>query len=455
MKKAIIACSVALALSACGASGTSPIQNTNPASIPANVLQFKVGTANLYGVATALNVVVTYRQPAGGFHPGDSGALVSSPQLNIPGTLAATAGSLTPYDPLSTAYTGPSQAETLGHSLTSTSQAVGAANVTTFGQSGGAFGIGIEPYNYVGPYDDQGNPNNINTPFTVNPYPVPLYNPVTVNPYVFMPWGGPPAFDLAGNGESVVGSGTVPAGTAGIGEGIDVIAIAPTGGAYSLTVGVAGNSGYTSKTANASLGKHPFVLGAAAAPTFAADGNGGGGIGVVMPAGAIEAYAQVTDYGPAGYKPTPTSTPMPPTTGCNGAHYGAQDIYYTVVTHANGVVTLPDAAGPGGSPTICNAAQNTAAAGSTEYGDTYTVQIVGFDYHMYEASYPASYGNPTPNISGTHGSTDNLSISPMYCAVAPPGAGAGVACAAGTLPIGGGQPAIRRGGGHARRTVIR
>src|SRR5579872_3442109 len=76
----------AFALTGCGASGGSnaPAPNTQ-ASITTNVLQFAVGTANIYGVANAgLNVVATYRQPAGGFAPGDSGTLVNSPTLTLP-----------------------------------------------------------------------------------------------------------------------------------------------------------------------------------------------------------------------------------------------------------------------------------------------------------------------------------------------------------------------------------
>jgi hypothetical protein len=449
MKKTIIACAVAIALSACGASGTSPLQPTNPANIPGNILQFKVGTANLAGVATGLNVVTTYRQPAGGFHPGDSGTLINSPTLTIPGTLGGATGVAVPFDPTSTVFSGASQAELTGNTIQSTSQAVGAHNVTSFGQSGGVFGIGIEPYNYIGSYDDQGSPTNINTPFSVAPYPVPLYDAnvpgasaSTTDPNVFLPWGGPPAFDLAGNGQSVVGSPTEPGGTAGIGEGIDVFALSagvspPTNGVYGLTVGVAGSSGFTTKSASASLPKGALVLPKAATPILIGDGAGGGTIAVAMPAGTEEAYVQVTDFGP------PTNTG-----GCNGAVFpsssGTVQIYYTILTKSSGTVNLPDHAGPNGSESLCP-------------GDVFTVQLIAFDYPAYEASYPASYGNPHPSIQGLHGGNDNITISALSCAQEQAAAGPPTPCSAIvssggkpapiTLPIAGGQPTIRHAGG--------
>jgi hypothetical protein len=451
MKKTIIACTVAVALSACSASGTSPIQPTNPANIPGNILQFKVGTANLAGASTGLNVVTTYRQPAGGFHPGDSGTLINSPTLTLPHGQTLPGPAANPqagfgqgFDPISSAFVAPAQAEVAGNSIQSTSQAVGAKNITTFGQSGGVFGIGIEPYNYIGSYDDQNAPTNINTPFSVAPYPVPLYNNnmPAANPNIFLPWGGPPAFDLSGNGQSVVGSPTEPGGTAGIGEGIDVFALGsglnpPPGGTYNLSVGVAGSSGFTTKSASASMHTHPLVLPLAATPLFVGDGSGGGTFSVTMPGGTEEAYVQVTDFGPPANKG-----------GCNGAVFpsssGSVQIYYTILTKNSGTVNLPDHAGPNGSQSLCQ-------------GDVFTVQLIAFDYPAYEASYPASYGNPHPSLQGLHGNTDNLTISAAGCSQVTPG-GAPLACSAivnssgkpapVTLPIGGGQPAVRHAGGR-------
>ncbi|MGC2242959.1 MAG: hypothetical protein WBA06_04960, partial [Candidatus Aquilonibacter sp.] len=77
--KAIITLgAIAFALSGCGASGGNPTTPTQ-ANVAANVLQFAVGTADYSGCgAPSLNVVTTYRQPAGSFAPGDSGTLVNT-----------------------------------------------------------------------------------------------------------------------------------------------------------------------------------------------------------------------------------------------------------------------------------------------------------------------------------------------------------------------------------------
>ncbi len=107
------ACAAAsLSLAACSGSGTSPSAPTQ-ANLNANVLKLAVGTANIYGDLggasglTGLNVVATYRQPAGALHPGDSAVLVSTPRLSGPFTLPATASTTgAPCDATSTILTG-------------------------------------------------------------------------------------------------------------------------------------------------------------------------------------------------------------------------------------------------------------------------------------------------------------------------------------------------------------
>ena len=445
IKKTILGLGVVVALSACGANPANQIAPTNPSNPAANVLQFRVGTANLFGAATGVNVVETFRQPAGGYNPGDSAALVSTPQIYTANHLPPTGQGPVPYDPTSTIWTGPAPGES-GHLITATAQNPGSTNQTTFGWSGGAFGIGIEPYNYYGPFNAPA-PNLVNTPFQVAPYPVPLYNPVpaptptpigTASPLpptpapplianAFEPWGGPPAFDLLGNGTSPVGAPNVPAGTAGIGMGLDVFNMAPATGTYRLSVLEATNVGNVTQTRTAALNAG-VVMKAVPAQKLGEGAATGGASGAVAAAGATEMYVQVTDYGPVGF------------TGCNGAHAGTP-IYYTIVVHgAAGTATLPSSAGPGGSPSLCSSAANTASNSSlpskpTVGGDVYTVQIIAFDYPMYEASYPSSLHNPAPSL-GAH-QTD-LSISPAACSVY----SQAVACPAPPFP---GQPLLRRG----------
>lgn len=118
---------------------------------------------------------------------------------------------------------------------------------------------------------------------------------------------------------------------------------------------------------------------------------------VGLAAGIAEGYIEVTDYGPGG---APESSAV----NCQGAiGTKAFPVYYTIrVVAGTSSYTLPDNNGPnlasgGGvnkpSPTVCTAAQNSAALGASSPGDSYTVRLIGFDYPMYAASYPNSSGN--------------------------------------------------------------
>jgi hypothetical protein len=419
---------LAFALAGCGASPNAAVPNQ--ATVSANVLQFIAGTANLYGLGTGLNVVTTYRQPTGALNPGASGTLTNSPTLSLPAAIpgalsggAAGAG----YDASSSILTAPAPGET--RSMTSTSQApLTSCALTTFGQSGGVFGLGIEPYNAAAQADC--TPAGITatgTPFQVAPYPVPLYDTASpsfaagADPNQFVAWGGPPAFTNGGLTTSPVGNSNFPAGTAGVSEGIDVFAgIAPVaGGAYTLTVSVPANTGTTTQSATSTLPAALLVLGAAVSPLYTSDAaaDGGGTFAVTMPVGASEAYVQITDYGPttAG------------AASCNGSGTGdtiakvgngvGKAVYYTLVVTASGAATLPPALGPGGTPSLCTAAQNTKTNGAATPADQVVIQLVGFDYDLYHASYPLSLGNPTPTIGRPGGSSDDITISPATCQV--------------------------------------
>jgi Mrp family chromosome partitioning ATPase len=418
MKTVLTLGAIAFALSGCG---SSPNQTApNVATLSSNTLQFAVGTANMYGLGTALNVVATYRQPN-----GNSGTLLNSPTITlpaaIPGALSAGAAG-TGYDACSTAPTAPAAGETR---ITSTPQAALSNAVTSFGQSGGVYGLGIEPFNSQGQGDcTPASTNATGTPFQTAPYPVPLYDTASPSfagaagdPNAFIPWGGPPAFLLTGSAVSVVGSSNYPAGTAGVSEGIDVFAgIAPVAsGLYTLAVAIpTTTAGTPTPTATFTLPAALTVLGAATAPAYVPGATGGGTFAFVMPALATEAYLQITDYGPA------TGTAA----GCNGSGTGDTNptvgngvgnaITYTLEATASGTLTLPPALGPGGAPSVCTAAQNVAADGAGTPDDQISIQVVAFDYDLYHASYPASLGVSNPVITGAHAS-DNITISPAIC----------------------------------------
>lgn len=441
--KPILTCAaLAFALAGCGSSPNQAVPHQ--ATISSNVLQVAVGTANLYGAQTALNVVATYRQPSGGYNPGASGTLLNSPTLTLPAAVPAglSAGATaTGYDASSTVPSAPAVGETT--SLTSTSQAPLACNVTSFGQSGGVFGLGIEPYNAQAQGDcTPAGASSNGTPFQVAPYPVPLFDTASptyaagADPNLFVPWGGPPAFTNGGLTTSPVGSANYPGGTAGVEEGIDVFAgIAPVaGGAYTLSVSVpatsTGVTTYTTQTASATMPAALTVLGAAVAPAYVPDaaGDGGGTFAFVMPAGATEAYLQITDYGPVTAKAVSCNGSGTGTTGVgNGV---GTPVYYTLEATASGTLTLPAALGPTGTPSVCTATQNTAAnSGTATPADQIAIQVIAFDYDLYHASYPLSLGNPSPTITGTHSS--DLTISPAICQA---GTGAGSSCTA-LLPL--------------------
>jgi hypothetical protein len=366
-------------------------------------LQFVVGTANVQGVL-GTNFVTTFRQGANNTAPGDSGSLLSS--LTITGPFTAPAAAGTPDGFHSTIVTGPGPTDAGHGTLTSTAQL--SSNDTTFGQSGGAFGLGLEPFNS----SEGGAPDN------VAPYPVPLFDAAAGtpagDPEQFVPWGGPPAFDPDGDGQGTRDGQTFPAGTLGISEGLNVLLMPPVAGAYVMTVTIpTTTNGAPTFTQNAIMhnaGAFAAATGGelalmATPPTAVPDGGGGLSFAVTLPADETEGYIQIEDLGP------PTTAP-----GCHNANPGAKaggdPVFYTIVVHASGTVTLPDHAGPSGGPSICTPAQNTAADGATSEGDTFAVQYIGFDYPAFESSYPSSLHVVAPTITTARGQ-DDVMISPV------------------------------------------
>lgn len=413
----ILGLAASVSLAACGANPSSPTAPTNPANISSNVLQFAVGTANYAGTAS-LNVVATYREGSGGYAPGDSGTLINTPTITLPGAIAAAASSTTMgFDALSTVQYGPATSEVGGDNVTGSSQAINTAAVTSFGQSGGVFGTGIEPYNATGP-QDASKPSAVGAPFTVPPYAVPLYDAAAAtaagDPNMIVPWGGPPAFTYNGLTTSVAGTGVGPTGTDGIELGIDVFdGIAPVaGGTYKLSVNVPANTGAVSQTASFTMPAALTTIATPANPAYAGDaaGDGGGALtGFTMPANATEAMIEVVDYGPA------VGAAAAQSASCNGSSEGAP-VYYTFEETASAAsITVPAAIGPNGAPTICTATQNTTAnKGTATTADQVVVQVLAFDYPWYEAQYPATLHNPSPTILGANKS-DDIAISAAAC----------------------------------------
>jgi hypothetical protein len=410
------AAAAALILGGCSGSGSSPASPTSVASLSADTLQMNVGTANLAGTL-GTNVAVTYRQVAGQTDPGGSAVLVSSPTLTIPNTLTGAAGGGDSFG--STILTGPASGEVGKNAMTSLTQAPGATGTSTFGIDGGAFGLGLEPFNYVAPL---GSAGVTGTPANVVPYPVPLYDPLGgspvngtgTNPNSFIPAGGPPAFNLAGN------VAATQAGFNGISEGLDVFVLAPAVGTYSLGVSVPANTGTITATATAAISNlAPLPLFAPPVATLAA--SGALTVTYVLPAGVTEAYIQVADYGPTVSQGSAQGTSC--VTGADGAPASlASPVYYTVEVTASGTSTLPAAS-------ICTAALNSAVAANTvpSDGDAFVVQGVGFDYPAFEASYPSSLGKPAPSLTGSaRGTQADLTVSAAAVYNSPVGSTAAV-----------------------------
>jgi hypothetical protein len=395
-----------------GSNGSPPISSTNP--LTSGTLQFAVGTANLYGTETGLNVVSTYRQAS-----GLSAVLVDTPTITGPFTLPASGVAGGGVDAYSTLPDGPSVEEVAtGSEITGTSQFLAAGtptcdsttpctednaqtggtttippNTSTFGTSGGVFTNGIS---YV-------------------PYKEPLYD---TSANVFVPFGGPPAFPGDTNGLGLRdGLFNLGAGVLGVPLGVTTFAgVGVRAGSYKLALTIPTgptSSGVVSTTATLAS---TATLGTITAPALTLDANGGGTFTVTaLPAGVTEELVQIVDVGPG-------SSAAGNCQGAIGAAEGAGPVYYTILVKAPGTYTLPDTIGPntsisGGattitpSPSICTAAQNTAANGAATGADAYTVQAIGADYPLYESLYPNSKSE-TPTIAGASGQSD-ITISAL------------------------------------------
>ncbi len=409
-----------------GSKGIPPVSSVNP--VQTGTLELAVGTANFAGVA-GMNVVATYRQAN-----GLSNVLVNTPSLTGPFTLPAAAamgvaGAGATYDSYSTLPAGYGTLDANG-TITGTSQLVqpgtpaAASNVSTFGQSGGVFTNGLAP----------ANSTNQGVAYSNTPYGEPLFNTVLTAAQAanaFTPYGGPPAFDPNKDGMGLR-DGLSSLAVVGIPEGFTMFAgVTPSAGTYTLTVAVpTGFNGQTPTVSNVSTTAtmtSTTLLPTLAAPTLTLDGNGGGT--VTIPAadftgGITEVYMQILDTGNGGSVNCQSPNPAQPgNPGGLGADGSGGAVYYTIIAKAAGTFTLPDTDGPntdtaGGttnlkpSESICTAAANTAANGGTAtQGDNYSIQLVGLDYDMYDATYPIST-SASPTLAGATGQAD-ITVSPV------------------------------------------
>ena len=470
IRSALVIASVAT-ISACSAGGTGgpSITSVNPGSPSYASLQFAVGTANLYGASSGLNVVATFRQT-----DGRSATGVNTPTITGPFAVTAAAvpsGGVANADPYTTAITGaqnpvpdnvvpgPSLLEKNAGSsstISGTPQTVTAGtpdcdgvgvaapfvpcpggiapNTTTFGQSGGVFAMGLAPYDHAAPTGQA---------YSYQPYAQPFYDSTGAPHLSFVPWGGPPAFDPNGThlGErDGVGSinGVDSFGAPyflGVAEGITVFDnVAVKAGAYALNVAIAtvGNGGAVSTT---NVSKSATLSSLALLPTITtpvvtpdANGDGGATFTTTLPPGITEAYVQIVDYGPLGGPNNPANARSGNVSNCQGPRGTAfAPVYYTFhVTSAITSYVLPPAIGPntattGGtgsitpSPSLCTAAQNSAASGGSAPADDYVVQAIGFDYPIYQAALGLTQATTpqNPPIANAGGQADITISVPM------------------------------------------
>ena len=441
-----------LGVAACSAGATTgpAITTVNPVSPSYGSVQFAVGTANLYGNGQiGLNVVSTFRQTNGASATG-----VNTPSITGPFTFTATPVSGGGADPYSSELNGgPSWTETqAGSGITGTPQTVQPGtpncdgngtlpsgfiscqggippNTTTFGQSGGVFAMGLGPFNVVSATQQS---------YSYQPYPQPFYDS---SHFALIPWGGPPAFDPGSTGmgeRSGVGSinGFDSFGDPfflGVGEGITTFGgVTPSTGTYKLSVAIAivqsGGTVYSS-TLSASATLHSLaLLPTLTTPVVTPDANGDGGATFTtsLPPGVSEAYVQIVDYGPGGGPNNGAATAPTNCQGSRGTLFAP--VYYTIhiMNAATATYTLPANIGPnlsnsGGksnlqpSPSLCTGAQNSAATGATTPGDDIIVQMVGFDYPIYQAALGLTQQTTpeNPTITGASGQADITISVPM------------------------------------------
>ena len=350
----------ALGLAAGCTSGNGALEPPfTSANLNASKVQLAVGVATFTDGTKGLNVVATARQP-----DGLSAALVNTPTITGPFTVPAAASAGTDAG--------------TGHISATPQTLPGNTPVaTTFNQTGGVFAYGFAPEN-----------STTSGAASYGAYAQPFYGTpdLTGNQLIgtaATPYrGGPPAYKN-------VRDGTFPTGFIGYPLGSTTFALTPVVGAYNLSVSIAsGNTKGTTLTAPAATLANATGLPAfAAAPTFVADGAGGGTARCVAPAGATETIVEIVDLSAAS------------------SNLAVAPVYYTFEATTGGTVTetLADNLGP---------ALPGATSPSLPTGDSIQVECIAADYPLFEAGPPANL-QQTPTLLGAAGQAD-ISFSPPF-----------------------------------------
>ena len=421
MKRSILSLgALAFALTACtgGQTGIPQVTSVNP--VANSKLQLAVGTANINGLH-GLNVVATLRQTSG--NVGNS-VLFNTPTMTGPFTFTAgtTAGGANSGG-ATWPKNGPSAAELsaniFGGTLPSltvppnqTGAAVPASAATTFGLYGGISSTGFHQVN-----SNTASTISLTTANTAGPsivpYNVPIYSATAAAKAVtFVPWVGAPAY--AGPNGLGTRDGTFAQGQIGVDAGVSIFdAITAGAGTYTLSTVIptgfdsSGNplNGTVSTTA-ALAAPATFIGGGAPIPAPAmVVAAGGASVTVALPAGATGALIFITDQGPAAGGPF-TPNCYPGLIALNAQVFYVPAVYTLQVT-ASGTYALPanlgprpvgQAGQPATVPSICTAAQNTAATGAASPGDTVTVQMMAYNYNLPSLIAANSLGNSAPTM---------------------------------------------------------
>jgi hypothetical protein len=186
-----------------------------------------------------------------------------------------------------------------------------------------------------------------------------------------------------------------------------------------VAISTVGNGGAvtTSSVSKTAQLSHLTTLPALTTPVLTFVGNGGASFTAALPSGVTEAYVQIVDYGPGG---SPSNGTIANCQGARGTSFAP--VYYTIHITSAGLATytLPPNIGPnlattGGpsnitpSPSICTATQNTNANGGTATdADNVVVQMIGFDYPIYQAALGLTQSTTpqNPPIAGASGQAD-------------------------------------------------
>lgn len=413
-----------------GQTTTPTVTSVNP--IATSRLQLAVGTANVNG-NKGLNVVTTLRQTNG------TSVLFNTPTLTGPfaftvagANVSTTSGSV---NGSTISKAAPSTAEVAAGSIGGTNPAltnppnqagapVPAAAQTTFGIFGGVAATGFALSNSnvnsvistacavtcapdLAGYPAGNGPVTVSVT-TVTPYAQPFYaSDAASKAALFTPWLGAPAF--AGPAGLGTRDGTYASGLFGAAMGLSVFnGVVPGSGTYTLNTviptGFAGNTPQSGTlTATASLPNPTNYINGGAAiavPTVTFTGNGGATGTYPLPAGATGAWIQIVDLGSDGGN---APNCYPGTVGNYAGNFGPP-AFYTVAVGASGAWTLPANLGPRPSnqaaavPSICTAAQNTAALKAATAGDTIQVSAIAFDYNLASLVPALSAGAQAPAI---------------------------------------------------------